>query len=78
MIVAADVEQLAKIAFAIADAEPARSPERRAASHLWISSTIPPARSLAAVRRAAESYGTPTTQADALKLLDKITTQENQ
>jgi hypothetical protein len=41
MIVAVDLEQLAELAFAGAGRHPARSPERRAAGHLWIALTIP-------------------------------------
>lgn len=76
MIVSVDVDRLAALAFAEAERHPAGSRERRAASHLYFSLTVPAARSLAAAHRAVESYGTPITQAAALALLDKITRQE--
>ncbi len=74
MIADTAVERLAAAAFAIADAEPARSARRRAASHVWIAATVPPARSLAAVRRAIESFGDQATRRDALALLDELAT----
>lgn len=72
MIVAVDLEQLAELAFAEAERHPARSPERRAAGHLWIALTIPPARSLDAARHAVASFGTPHAQAAAIDLLHRL------
>lgn len=78
MTAAADLEQAAAAAFAEAARFVARSPERRAAGHLWIALTIPltipPAKTLAGARAAIASFGTPDSQAAALELLDKITT----
>lgn len=64
-----DLEQLAELAFAEAQRHPARSAPRRAAGHLWIALTIPPARSLDAAKSAIASFGTPQNQADALALM---------
>lgn len=67
------LEQLAEAARLEAEFHPARSPERRAASHLYFAMTEPSARSIAAVKRAVESFGTPATQGAALELLDRLT-----
>lgn len=72
MNVAVDLEQLADAAFDEAQRHPPRSPGRRAASHLWVALTVPPGRSLAAVRNAIASFGTDATQAAALELLDSL------
>jgi hypothetical protein len=74
VITAADVGQLADEAFAEAERHPARSAERRAASHLWVACTVPPARSVASARKAIASFGDERTQAGALALLSKIAT----
>jgi hypothetical protein len=71
-LAAVDLEQLAGLARLEAGHHPARSPERRAASHLYFAMTEPPARSAAALRRAVESFGTPATQAAALELLHRL------
>lgn len=72
MIADTAVDAIAAAAFAIAESEPARSAQRRAASHVWIAATIPPARSLAAVRRAIESFGDQATQRAAAGLLGEL------
>ena len=72
MIVAVDLEQLADLAFDEAQRHPSRSPGRRAASHLWISLTLPPARSVTAAKSAIASFGAERTQADALELLHRL------
>jgi hypothetical protein len=66
------VEQLAAAALAIAESHPPRSAHRRAASHLWVAATVPPAKSIAAVRRAVLSFGDGSTQRDALELLGQL------
>jgi hypothetical protein len=71
---AIDLGRLAGLAFAEAGLHPPRSPGRRAASHLAIALTIPPAKTIAAARRAVESYGAEATQRAALALLDKFAT----
>ena len=75
MIVAVDLEQLAELAFAEVQRHPARSADRRAAGHLWIALTIPPAGSLDAARRAIASFGPPHNQAAALELLHRLATR---
>lgn len=72
MIVSVDVAAIADAAYAEAAPLPKCSPERRAASHLWVALTVPPARSVAAARRAILSFGDETTQSDALALLGRI------
>lgn len=72
MILAVDVEQLAALAYAEAERHPARSRERRAASHLWVSLTVPPAKSIGSARNAVVTFGDQRTQADALDLLGRL------
>lgn len=72
MIVAVDLERVADLALAEADRHPPRSPERRAASHLWISLTVPPAKSIAGARNAIATFGDEHTQAAALELLHRL------
>jgi hypothetical protein len=72
VIVSVDVDQIAAAARLEAERHPARSPERRAAAHLFVALSIPPARSLAAARRAVLSFGDETTQSDALELLGRL------
>lgn len=73
MIVADDLEQLAELVALEAEHHPVRTPERRAASHLWVALTVPPSASLDAAHRAIRSFGDNQTQAAALELLDRIT-----
>lgn len=77
MIVAVDLEQLADAAFDEAQRHPSCSPGRRAASHLWISCTIPPAKSVAAVERAIASFGAEHVQADAMALLRRLASERS-
>lgn len=72
MKVAVDVGRLAELAFTEAEKQPARSPERRAASHLWVALTVPPARTLDGARTAIASFGDDTTRADALALMYRL------
>ena len=72
MIVAVDVGQLADLALAEAERHPARSHERRAASHLWVALTVPSAKSIVSARNAIASFGDERTQAAALQLLHQL------
>lgn len=71
-IAAADVGQLAALALAEAESCELRTPERRAAAHLWVALTVPPAGSLDAARRAIASFGSDRTQSGALDLLGRL------
>lgn len=75
MIIDVDLGQLDELARAEAERHPARSPERRAASHLWVALTVPAAKSLASARTAIASFGDESTQADALALLHRLAAQ---
>lgn len=70
--VAVDLGQLAAAALAEAESHPKGTPERRAASHLWVALTVPPATTTAAARRAIASFGSEATQAAALELLHRL------
>jgi hypothetical protein len=67
-----DLARLAELAFAEAERHRARAPERRAASHLWVALTVPPAKTLTAARNAIDSFGDQAAQADALALLEQL------
>jgi hypothetical protein len=75
VIVAVDLEQLADAAFAEAERWPPRSPERRAASHLAIALTVPPAKTVAGARTAIATFGDERTQTQALNLLGRLAAQ---
>ena len=66
---------VAELAYAEVMASKPRTPERRAAVCLYISASVPPAKSLQAVRNAIGTFGADTVQADALELLDRLTAQ---
>jgi hypothetical protein len=70
------VAALAEHAAAEVRRHPPRSPQRRAACHLWAACILPGGKTQAAIRRAVESFGTSQAQADALDLLSKIIRQE--
>jgi len=72
VIVAVDLDRVAERAFDEAQRHPARSAKRRAAGHLWIALTIPPAKSVDAAKTAIASFGTPRNQADALALMHQL------
>lgn len=72
MIVSADVDQLAEGARLEAERHKPRTPERRAAAHLWVALTVPPAKSADAAQRAIGSFGDERTQADATRLLHRL------
>lgn len=72
-----DLAQLADAAFDEAQRWPSRSPQRRAASHLWCSMTLPPAKTVAAVKRAVASFGDDHVQAGAVELLHHLAEQLN-
>lgn len=65
-----DVDQLAELARQAALSHPVRSPERRAAAHLWVSAIT--STSADGMRRAIGSFGAPDVQADALDLLGRL------
>ncbi len=73
MITPADV---AELAFAEVLAARPRTPERRAAVCLYVAATVPPAKSVAAIRNAIGTFGTDAVQADALALLGRLTAAE--
>lgn len=70
MIVTVDAEQLAAAVFAEAQRHPARTPERRAACHLW--SALITSATIDAARRAVRTFGTKETQTAALELLGRL------
>lgn len=59
-------DQLAADVLAEARRHPARSPERRAAAHVWAALITSP--TVSAARSAIATFGTPQTQAAALEL----------
>lgn len=67
-------DQLAAAVLAEAQRHPPRSPERRAAAHLWASLITSPA--VSAARSAVATFGTAETQAAALELLGRLATSE--
>lgn len=73
MIAAVDLERLAELAALEAEQHEPQTPGRRAACHLYISITVPAAKSIASVRTAIATFGDPTTQAAALALLTDLT-----
>ena len=71
--VAADaVGQLAALALEEAERHPPRTPGRRTAAHLWVSLTVPAAKSVASARNAIATFGDERTQAAALDLLGRL------
>jgi hypothetical protein len=77
VIVAVDLGQLAAQAFAEAQRHAPRSYERRAASHLWVALTVPPAATVDAARNAITSFGDDQVQAAALQLLGQLAAAQN-
>lgn len=71
----AAVEELADLARLEAGQHAPRSPERRAASHLYFALTEPPAKSVASARNAIATFGDQRTQAGALALLGRLAAQ---
>lgn len=67
------VADVAALALAEVLAARPRTPQRRAAAHLYVAATVPPATSLAAVKRAVLSYGAEHVQQGALALLGRLT-----
>jgi hypothetical protein len=63
---------VADLAFAEVLANKPRTAQRRAAVCLYYAATVPPARSLAAVRSAVGTFGTDAVQRAALELLDQL------
>lgn len=72
-MIVTDLERLAELAALEAEAHQPRTPGRRAAAHLYISLTIPPAKSITSARSAIATFGDERTQADALALLTLLT-----
>jgi hypothetical protein len=70
VIISVDAEQLAGRVFAEAQRHPARSPERRAAAHLWSALITSP--SIALAKRAVRTFGGEQTQTAALALLGRL------
>lgn len=70
IIIIGDVDQVAELARLEAERHPARSPERRAAAHLWVSAIT--STSADGMRRAIGSFGAPDVQAAALDLLGRL------
>lgn len=70
MIADAAVDQLAAVVFAEAEQHPARTPERRAASHLWAALITSP--TIAAAGRAVATFGDEETQHAAAGLLGRL------
>jgi hypothetical protein len=70
MIISVDAEQLAAAVLAEAEQHPARTPERRAACHLWSALITSP--TVDAARKAIATFGEPETQADAEQLLGRL------
>lgn len=67
---------VAELAYAAVLATSPRTPARRAAVCLYIAATVPPAKTIGAIRNAITTFGTEATQAAARALLDRITTGE--
>lgn len=72
---AVDIPRLAELAFAQVLAAEPRTPERRAAVCLYYAATVPPAKSLRAIKNAIGTFGEDEAQADALSLLDQLARQ---
>jgi hypothetical protein len=70
VIVSVDAEQLAAEVFAEAARFAARTPERRAACHLWSALITSP--TVDAARRAIATFGDERTQSDAAALLGRF------
>ena len=73
-----DVRQIADLAYAQVIASRPRTPGRRAAVCLYVAATVPPAKSVDAIRDAIGTFGADATRRDALGLLDKITAPAEQ
>lgn len=63
---------VAELAYAEVLASSPRTPERRAAVCLYVAATVPPAKSVQAIRNAIATFGTDAVQAAALELLDEL------
>lgn len=70
MLISIDAEALAAAVLAEGQRHPARSPQRRAASHVWACLVTSP--SITAARTAITSFGDEQTQADAAALLGRL------
>jgi len=72
VIISVDFATLAELTRQEAERHPQRSPARRAASHLWVALTVPPAETADTARRAIASFGDERTQSDAVALLHRL------
>jgi hypothetical protein len=63
---------VAELAFAEVLASTPRTPERRAAVCLYTAATVPPAKTVKAIRTAIATFGADATQQAALELLDRL------
>lgn len=70
MIVTVDGGQLADLARAEAQRHPARTPERRAAAHLW--ACLITTTTIGGARHAVRGFGDDRTQSGALALLGRL------
>jgi len=68
-----DPAALAELAFAEVLAAGPRTPERRAAVALYVAATVPPTKSVQAIRTALTTFGTDAAQKAALELLGRLT-----
>ena len=73
MIVSVDAEQLADAVLAEGQRHAPRTPQRRAAAHLWSALVTSP--SIAAARNAIGTFGDDDTQAAAAALLGRLAAQ---
>jgi hypothetical protein len=72
VIVTVDLDQLAELAGLEAESHPPRTPGRRAAAHLFVALTVPPAKSIASARNAIATFGDERTQSASLDLLYRL------
>jgi hypothetical protein len=63
---------VAELAYAEVLATTPRTPERRAAVCLYTAATVPPAKSVQAIRNAIATFGADTVQQAALELLEQL------
>lgn len=63
---------VAELAYAEVLASKPRTPERRAAVCLYVAATVPPAKSVGAIRNAIGTFNTDAVQRAALELLDQL------
>lgn len=74
MVITVDAEQLAAAVFAEAERHQPRTPQRRAAAHLW--SALITSASISAARNAVKTFGGKPAQDAALELLARLTREQ--